>query len=142
MNDDLMTIREAAKRLGLSHSTLSRQIRDGKIPRRADGKVSLAAVEAARRRYVRLPTRAEPGEPLLDPRFVGAAWRNSQGTTGRDEVWREHFSQFAAQHAPALAAELGVRQGALHHALLLHVYSHIAALLPGYSDPLAGEGEP
>jgi hypothetical protein len=36
-----------------------------------------------------------------------------------------------------MAEALGIDAGALHHVLLLHVYSHIAAILPCYSDPFS-----
>ena len=143
LSDDIMTIREAAKRLGLAHTTLSRQIKQGKIKRRPDGLVSLREVIRGRKAnlYWR-PGHPDPAAGLLDPRLVHAAWRNHQGTEGRDEVWREHWSLFAAQHAPAIAAEFKIDASALHRSLLLHVYSHVAAILPGYRDPLSDDPWP
>lgn len=43
-DQDLMSIRAAAKRLGITHSILVRQIKAGAIRRRPDGRVSLAEV--------------------------------------------------------------------------------------------------
>jgi hypothetical protein len=138
------------ERLGLSHSTLSRQMKQGKIRRRPDGLVSLAEVRADRKANLHYrPERAGPAAGtliedeggLLDPRFVHAAWRNNGTTSGRDEIWREFFSMFAALRAPFIAEEFGIDERALHKSLLLHVYSHIAAILPGYAAPLAADGE-
>jgi hypothetical protein len=51
-NQDIMTLRAAAKRLGINVSTLSRQIKAGAIRRRPDGRVSLRAVIQDRARHV------------------------------------------------------------------------------------------
>jgi hypothetical protein len=140
LSDDIMTIREAARRLGLAHSTICRQINQGKIKRRPDGRVSLAEVERDRSRNIShmhrgAPANAQRAADLTD---------DGQAVDDVHEAWREHWCLFASQHGPVIATKLGVDEGTLRRELFLHVLSHLAAILPGdYRDPLAkGEGEP
>ena len=145
-----ISLSSLARELGRAKSGLHKLAKRGQIPQNSDGTFDIDAVKRAlvanlsplRRKPLPSERVAVAGEQdddvLIDERFVGAAWR-SQGTEGRDEQWREHWSDFAAHHAPAIAAEFGINASALRHTLLLHVYSHIAAILPGYRDPLSNE---
>jgi excisionase family DNA binding protein len=125
-----MTIREAARRLGLAHSTISRQLKQGKIRRRPDGRVSLAEVERDRSRNLSHMHRGAPANSECIPNF----------DDDRDEAWREHFCMFATQHGPLIAAKFGVDADEMCRVLFRHTLSHMCALLPGgYRDPQAAE---
>jgi hypothetical protein len=66
---DLVSIRAAAKAIGIHHSVLAKQVTAGVIPSH-DGKVRVAEVIAARAKFVnsrrRSPSPATPGASACD----------------------------------------------------------------------------
>jgi excisionase family DNA binding protein len=126
-NDGLISIREAAKALGLSHSTLSRQIAAGKV-RSHGGRVRIDEVRADRnanlRRGGRRKADAPDGRAAEHPCMWGGEWDDDP-----HERWRAAWVCWPVRIARVLAAETGADPEKLKHRLYWHVLQHLGAIL-------------
>jgi hypothetical protein len=168
MSEDIVTLRQVAKRLGINVSTLSRAVKAGTVRRRPDGKVNLAEVVADRAKHVEakeVAALAGDGDmTLLEARTMkeqalarlrDLEFQVKSGTLADcEEMGREVFAYFRThrdmiQNWPArvsavLAAECGGDQVRLEIAMEKHIRELLQYLadLPRPTYGTVGKGDP
>jgi hypothetical protein len=134
MQQKLLTPVEYAKLRGLNRSTISRQIRDGKIPVHG-GKIDVSEADKARRENLDSGRSAEAGRRKIQRSIDRSPERDTrtvEGLLGAILEWRDRLP--ALFHAMGAPTGVALLSGEVLEALVLSVTGTKYGPIPGPTD--------